>query len=126
MDGYSMLIEFFTPPYSPFEGCVIGRCTLYKCTFYSDVVMHIDKLYVHSVMFETRPIYVKWHVRNKDERLVGKGELLETNPAYAHVRLNGRCTTDGAGRTEYSSGGHSEYWSEAQIQTIQKKQNIGI
>lgn len=40
------------------------------------------------------PIYVKRHVRNKDDPLVDEAELLEINPNYAHVRLSdGRETT---------------------------------
>ena len=40
------------------------------------------------------PIYVKRHVRNKDEASVDEAELPEINPSYAHVRLkDGRETT---------------------------------
>ena len=40
------------------------------------------------------PIFVKKHVRNKDESLVEEAELIECNPTYAHVRLSsGRETT---------------------------------
>jgi len=40
------------------------------------------------------PIYVKRHIRNKDEPLVDEAELLEINPSYAHVRLkDGQETT---------------------------------
>ena len=40
------------------------------------------------------PIFVKKHVRNKDEPLIEEAELMECNPTYAHVRLrSGRETT---------------------------------
>jgi len=40
------------------------------------------------------PIYVKRHVRNKDEPLVDEAELLDINPSCAQVRLtDGRETT---------------------------------
>ena len=40
------------------------------------------------------PIFVKKHIRNKDDSLVEEAELIECNPTYAHVRLSsGRETT---------------------------------
>ena len=54
-------------------------------------------------------IFVKKHVRNKDESLVEEAELMECNPTYAHVRLSsGRETTvsvrDIAPRVESNTG----------------------
>ena len=34
------------------------------------------------------PVYVKRHVRSKDDLFVHDVELVETDPQYAHVRLN--------------------------------------
>ena len=34
------------------------------------------------------PIFVKKHVRNKDESLAEGAELIKCNPLYAHVRLS--------------------------------------
>ena len=62
------------------------------------------------------PVYVKCHVRNKNDLLVEEAELIEANPHYAHVKLNdGRETnvslrdiarnpvTDAANNTNLSS-----------------------
>ena len=37
------------------------------------------------------PVYVKRHVRNKDNLLAHDAELIEANPHYAHVRFNNCC-----------------------------------
>ena len=34
------------------------------------------------------PVYVTYHVRNKNDPLVEKAELIEANTHYAHVKLN--------------------------------------
>ena len=34
------------------------------------------------------PVYVKCHVRNKNDPLVEEAELIEANPHYTHVKLN--------------------------------------
>ena len=34
------------------------------------------------------PVYVKCHVRNKNDPQVEEAELIEANPQYAHVKLN--------------------------------------
>ena len=34
------------------------------------------------------PIYVKCHVRNKNDPQVEEADLIEANPHYAHVKLN--------------------------------------
>ena len=72
-------------------------CTATNCTLHERMFMHAR----HSVngpalplWLKPGPIFVKKHVRNKDESLVEEVELIECNPTYAHVRLSkGRETT---------------------------------
>jgi len=72
-------------------------CTSTNCTPHERMFHHARRsVNGTSIPSWLKPgsIYVKRHVRNKDEPLVDKAELLEINPSYAHVRLkDGRETT---------------------------------
>jgi len=72
-------------------------CTSTNCTPHERMFHHARRsVNGTSIPSWLKPghIYVKRHVRNKDEPLVDEVELLEINPSYAHVRLkDGRETT---------------------------------
>jgi len=72
-------------------------CTSTNCTPHERMFHHarpsVNETSIPSWL-KPGPIYVKRHVRNKDEPLVDEAELLEVNPSCAHVRLgDGRETT---------------------------------
>ena len=65
--------------------CTSTNCTLHERMFYH-ARQFINGTFILSWL-KPVPIYVKRHVRNKDEPLVDDAELLEINPSYVHVRL---------------------------------------
>ena len=72
-------------------------CTAITCTLHERMFMHARRSVNGPALpswLKPAPIFVKKHVRNKDESLVEEAEVIECNPTYAHVRLsNGFETT---------------------------------
>jgi len=72
-------------------------CTSTNCTPHERMFHHAQRSVKGTSIpswLKPGPIYVKRHVRNKDEPLFYEAELLEINPSYAHVHLkDGRETT---------------------------------
>ena len=65
-------------------------CTSTNCTPHERMFRHARRSVTGTSIptwLKPGPIFVKRHVRNKDEPLVDEAELLEVNPNYAHVRL---------------------------------------
>ena len=66
-------------------------CTATNCTPHERMFKHNRRSATGTSIpswLKPGPIYVKRHVRNKDEPLVDEAELLETNPNYAHIRFH--------------------------------------
>ena len=66
-------------------------CTATNCTPHERMFSHTRKSFNDvSLPFWVRPgpVYVKCHVRNKNDPLVEEAELIEANLQYAHVKLN--------------------------------------
>ena len=76
---------------------VRSLCTSTNCTPHETMFHHARRSVNGTSIpswLKPGPIYVKRHVRNKDESLVDEAELLEISPSYAHVHLkDGRETT---------------------------------
>ena len=72
-------------------------CTSINCTPHERMFVHARRSVNGTTLpswLKPGPVFVKKHVRNKDEPLVEEAELIEFNPSNAHVRLsNGRETT---------------------------------
>ena len=67
--------------------------TATNCTPHERMFLHTRKLFNGVSLpswVKLGPVYVKSHVRNKNDPSVEEAELIEANPHYAHVlvRLN--------------------------------------
>ena len=66
-------------------------CTAINCTPHERMFSHSRKSFNGVSLpswVKPGPVYVKCHVRNKNDQLVEEAELIEANPHYAHVKLN--------------------------------------
>ena len=66
-------------------------CTAINCTPHERMFSHSRKSFNGVSLpswVKPGPVYVKCHVRNKNDPLVEEAELIEANPHYAHVKLN--------------------------------------
>ena len=66
-------------------------CTATNCTPHERMFSHSQKVFNGvSLPSWVKPgsVYVKCHLRNKNDPLVVEAELIEANPHYAHVKLN--------------------------------------
>ena len=66
-------------------------CTSIKCTPHERMFVHARRSVNGTTLpswLKPGPVFVKKHVRNKDEPLVEEAELIEFNLSYAHVHLS--------------------------------------
>ena len=105
MESCTMLAEVQAAPSDSLEDTLSDAlhpirsslCTSTNCTPHERMFHHARRSVNGTSIpswLKPGPIYVKRHVRNKDESLVDEAELLEISPSYAHVHLkDGRETT---------------------------------